>query len=39
MLYFTKYPEVLILKIRETLDVNQGLEGMQEKYGELRVLM
>jgi pyruvate/2-oxoglutarate/acetoin dehydrogenase E1 component/TPP-dependent pyruvate/acetoin dehydrogenase alpha subunit len=36
---FTKYPEVLIFgEDAGTIgDVNQGLEGMQEKYGELRV--
>ena len=36
---FTKYPEVLIFgeDVGNIGDVNQGLEGMQEKYGELRV--
>lgn len=36
---FTKYPEVLIFgeDSGEIGDVNQGLEGMQEKYGKLRV--
>ena len=36
---FTKYPEVLIFgeDAGAIGDVNQGLEGMQEKYGELRV--
>ena len=36
---FNKYPEVLIFgEDAGTIgDVNQGLEGMQEKYGELRV--
>ncbi|CAM4145300.1 thiamine pyrophosphate-dependent enzyme [Flavobacterium antarcticum] len=36
---FTKYPETLIFgEDAGTIgDVNQGLEGMQEKYGELRV--
>ncbi|WP_430408256.1 alpha-ketoacid dehydrogenase subunit alpha/beta [Kordia sp.] len=36
---FSKYPEVLIFgeDAGEIGDVNQGLEGMQEKYGELRV--
>lgn len=36
---FTKYPEVLIFgeDAGEIGDVNQGLEGMQEKYGKLRV--
>ena len=36
---FSKYPEVLIFgEDSGTIgDVNQGLEGMQEKYGELRV--
>lgn len=36
---FSKYPEVLIFgEDAGTIgDVNQGLEGMQEKYGELRV--
>lgn len=36
---FTKYPEALIFgeDAGEIGDVNQGLEGMQEKYGELRV--
>lgn len=36
---FTKYPEVLIFgeDSGNIGDVNQGLEGMQEKYGELRV--
>jgi pyruvate/2-oxoglutarate/acetoin dehydrogenase E1 component/TPP-dependent pyruvate/acetoin dehydrogenase alpha subunit len=36
---FAKYPEVLIFgEDSGTIgDVNQGLEGMQEKYGELRV--
>lgn len=36
---FEKYPEVLIFgEDAGTIgDVNQGLEGMQEKYGELRV--
>ena len=36
---FAKYPEVLIFgeDAGEIGDVNQGLEGMQEKYGELRV--
>ncbi|MXN90346.1 transketolase [Flavobacterium sp. Sd200] len=34
-----KYPEVLIFgeDVGNIGDVNQGLEGMQEKYGELRV--
>ena len=38
-LLFTKYPEVLVFgEDSGTIgDVNQGLEGMQEKYGELRV--
>ncbi len=36
---FNKHPEVLIFgeDAGEIGDVNQGLEGMQEKYGELRV--
>ncbi len=36
---FAKYPEVLIFgeDAGEIGDVNQGLEGMQAKYGELRV--
>ena len=36
---FSKYPEALIFgEDSGTIgDVNQGLEGMQEKYGELRV--
>lgn len=36
---FTKYPEVLVFgEDAGTIgDVNQGLDGMQEKYGELRV--
>ena len=36
---FAKYPEVLIFgeDSGNIGDVNQGLEGMQEKYGELRV--
>jgi pyruvate/2-oxoglutarate/acetoin dehydrogenase E1 component/TPP-dependent pyruvate/acetoin dehydrogenase alpha subunit len=36
---FTKYPEALIFgeDAGNIGDVNQGLEGMQEKYGELRV--
>ena len=36
---FSKYPEVLIFgeDSGEIGDVNQGLEGMQEKYGKLRV--
>ncbi|WP_341966075.1 alpha-ketoacid dehydrogenase subunit alpha/beta [Flavobacterium psychrophilum] len=36
---FTKYPESLIFgeDAGNIGDVNQGLEGMQEKYGELRV--
>ncbi|EDM43022.1 transketolase [unidentified eubacterium SCB49] len=36
---FSKHPEVLIFgeDAGEIGDVNQGLEGMQEKYGELRV--
>ena len=36
---FTKYPETLIFgeDAGAIGDVNQGLEGMQEKYGELRV--
>ncbi len=36
---FTKYPEALIFgeDTGNIGDVNQGLEGMQEKYGELRV--
>jgi pyruvate/2-oxoglutarate/acetoin dehydrogenase E1 component/TPP-dependent pyruvate/acetoin dehydrogenase alpha subunit len=36
---FTKYPELLIFgeDVGNIGDVNQGLEGMQEKYGELRV--
>ncbi|WP_310377260.1 thiamine pyrophosphate-dependent enzyme [Flavobacterium sp.] len=36
---FTKYPEVLIFgeDAGAIGDVNQGLEGLQEKYGELRV--
>lgn len=36
---FTKHPEVLIFgeDAGEIGDVNQGLEGMQEKYGKLRV--
>ncbi|MEZ4854181.1 thiamine pyrophosphate-dependent enzyme [Flavobacterium sp.] len=36
---FSKYPEVLIFgeDSGNIGDVNQGLEGMQEKYGDLRV--
>jgi pyruvate/2-oxoglutarate/acetoin dehydrogenase E1 component/TPP-dependent pyruvate/acetoin dehydrogenase alpha subunit len=36
---FAKYPEALVFgeDAGEIGDVNQGLEGMQEKYGELRV--
>ncbi|HLP63018.1 alpha-ketoacid dehydrogenase subunit alpha/beta [Flavobacterium sp.] len=36
---FTKYPEALIFgeDSGNIGDVNQGLEGLQEKYGELRV--
>ncbi len=36
---FNKYPETLIFgeDAGNIGDVNQGLEGMQEKYGELRV--
>ncbi len=36
---FTKYPEVLVFgeDAGNIGDVNQGLEGMQEKYGEMRV--
>ena len=36
---FEKYPETLIFgeDTGEIGDVNQGLEGLQEKYGELRV--
>ncbi len=36
---FTKYPETLVFgeDSGNIGDVNQGLEGMQEKYGELRV--
>src|SRR4029078_10788794 len=36
---FAKYPETLIFgeDAGKIGDVNQGLEGMQEKYGELRV--
>ena len=36
---FSKYPEVLVFgeDAGNIGDVNQGLEGMQEKYGELRV--
>jgi pyruvate/2-oxoglutarate/acetoin dehydrogenase E1 component/TPP-dependent pyruvate/acetoin dehydrogenase alpha subunit len=36
---FSKYPEVLVFgeDAGHIGDVNQGLEGMQEKYGELRV--
>lgn len=36
---FSKHPEVLIFgeDAGKIGDVNQGLEGMQEKYGELRV--
>ncbi|MFK7747981.1 MAG: thiamine pyrophosphate-dependent enzyme [Kordia sp.] len=36
---FSKYPEALIFgeDAGEIGDVNQGLEGMQEKYGKLRV--
>jgi pyruvate/2-oxoglutarate/acetoin dehydrogenase E1 component/TPP-dependent pyruvate/acetoin dehydrogenase alpha subunit len=36
---FNKYPELLIFgeDVGNIGDVNQGLEGMQEKYGELRV--
>jgi pyruvate/2-oxoglutarate/acetoin dehydrogenase E1 component/TPP-dependent pyruvate/acetoin dehydrogenase alpha subunit len=36
---FTKYPEVLVFgeDAGNIGDVNQGLEGMQEKYGDLRV--
>jgi hypothetical protein len=34
---FSKYPETLIFGEDATIgDVNQGLEGMQEKYGALR---
>jgi hypothetical protein len=32
---FTKYPEALIFGEDAGANVNQGLEGMQEKYGEL----
>lgn len=36
---FTKYPQALVFgeDAGNIGDVNQGLEGMQEKYGELRV--
>lgn len=36
---FSKYPEVLVFgeDAGNIGDVNQGLDGMQEKYGELRV--
>ncbi|RZJ31266.1 MAG: transketolase, partial [Flavobacterium sp.] len=36
---FTKYPEALVFgeDAGNIGDVNQGLEGLQEKYGELRV--
>jgi pyruvate/2-oxoglutarate/acetoin dehydrogenase E1 component/TPP-dependent pyruvate/acetoin dehydrogenase alpha subunit len=36
---FTKYPETLIFgeDAGNIGDVNQGLEGMQEKYGEMRI--
>ncbi len=36
---FSKYPELLVFgeDAGNIGDVNQGLEGMQEKYGELRV--
>lgn len=36
---FAKYPEVLVFgeDVGNIGDVNQGLEGMQEKYGEFRV--
>src|SRR5690606_10217090 len=36
---FKKYPQVLIFgeDAGKIGDVNQGLEGLQEKYGELRV--
>ncbi|SHI77735.1 Pyruvate/2-oxoglutarate/acetoin dehydrogenase complex, dehydrogenase (E1) component [Mesonia phycicola] len=36
---FTKYPEALIFgeDTGNIGDVNQGLEGLQEKYGELRI--
>ena len=36
---FSKYPEMLVFgeDAGNIGDVNQGLEGMQEKYGELRV--
>ena len=36
---FSKYPEVLVFgeDVGNIGDVNQGLDGMQEKYGELRV--
>ncbi len=36
---FTKYPEALVFgeDAGNIGDVNQGLEGMQQKYGELRV--
>jgi len=36
---FTKYPQALIFgeDVGAIGDVNQGLEGMQEKYGKLRV--
>ncbi len=36
---FTKYPQTLVFgeDAGNIGDVNQGLEGMQEKYGELRV--
>jgi pyruvate/2-oxoglutarate/acetoin dehydrogenase E1 component len=33
---FTKYPEIFGEDAGAIGDVNQGLEGMQEKYGELR---
>lgn len=36
---FSKYPEVLVFgeDVGHIGDVNQGLEGLQEKYGQLRV--
>ncbi len=36
---FAKYPEVVVFgeDVGNIGDVNQGLEGMQEKYGEIRV--
>jgi pyruvate/2-oxoglutarate/acetoin dehydrogenase E1 component len=36
---FSQYPETLIFgeDAGNIGDVNQGLEGMQEKYGEMRV--